>query len=646
MLLRSTLTAALWLAVLAGASTIEAQVSGTVVEAVTLTPLSGARVTLQATSIGTTTAADGTFSLPGVSGTGVVIVGAHKGYYNGGTSVTTPAAAVTLVLDPVPVGTNHNYGLLDPTDCGFCHPDQYNQWVGSPMADAGPNTWSYDIYDGSGTPGGLGGFVYVRDSVLAAQSPASDCAACHQPEAWLAQPGTPMLPLTSGSSFISHGISCEVCHKIAHVDVARMNYPGVHEDLVTFTAPFNGAGQVQYGLLGDTTFNLAGVMRASYQPQLAAEVCGTCHQDKNDPDGDGDFEGANGVISEPTYWEWKNSPYGDLQSPLYASCVDCHMPALPATAICNLLTPPLVREAGTVRSHEIRGTTQEFLENAVTMQVSAAPVGGALDVEVSIMNDQTGHHVPTGVTVRNMILLLDVVDDASGTRLPQESGSTIHALGGIGDPALGYYAGLPGRLYAKINHDAQGQGPTFFTEATGILSDNRIAPLATDTTQYSFSIPTSGGDLRVRARLIYRRAWRALVDAKQWQYDGHMQPLGDVNGPHFGYLMEEFEQLISVPVAPSTFRRADANGDGAVDVADPIFLLGWLFVSGSVVPACRDAADVNDSGSVDIADAVALLSHLFVPGAPVVPPPSGVTCGTDPTPDGLGCAVYPAGGCP
>ena len=44
------------------------------------------------------------------------------------------------------------------------------------MALAGDNTWVYDLYDGTGTPGGSNGFVYTRDSRLAAHSPASECA--------------------------------------------------------------------------------------------------------------------------------------------------------------------------------------------------------------------------------------------------------------------------------------------------------------------------------------------------------------------------------------------------------------------------------------------------------------------------------------
>ena len=52
------------------------------------------------------------------------------------------------------------------------------------------------------------------------------------------------------------------------------------------------------------------------------------------------------------------------------------------------------------------------------------------------------------------------------------------------------------------------------------------------------------------------------------------------------------------------------------------------------------AADANDTGRVDLSDAVFILNYLFVGGA--VPPAPFRQCGLDPTPDELGCAVYPS----
>ncbi|MFN0060486.1 MAG: hypothetical protein ACKVX7_18670 [Planctomycetota bacterium] len=92
--------------------------------------------------------------------------------------------------------------------------------------------------------------------------------------------------------------------------------------------------------------------------------------------------------------------------------------------------------------------------------------------------------------------------------------------------------------------------------------------------------------------------------------------------------------------APQQFIRADSNGDGALDVADPISVLGVLFSGGATT--CNKALDANDDGAVNIADPIYILSHLFSLGpAPGAPYPG---CGDDPTTDTLTCDAV--SGCP
>ncbi len=96
-------------------------------------------------------------------------------------------------------------------------------------------------------------------------------------------------------------------------------------------------------------------------------------------------------------------------------------------------------------------------------------------------------------------------------------------------------------------------------------------------------------------------------------------------------------------VAGTTFVRGDANVDGAFDIADPVFTLTTLFVSGSDSPPCDDSVDSNDDGGVDISDAVYSLSALFQSSAPQPPAPFPA-CGLDPTVDSLLCGSFTA--CP
>lgn len=86
--------------------------------------------------------------------------------------------------------------------------------------------------------------------------------------------------------------------------------------------------------------------------------------------------------------------------------------------------------------------------------------------------------------------------------------------------------------------------------------------------------------------------------------------------------------------AGARFLRGDANGDGAVDISDPLRILGHLFL-GDPAPPCPAAADAADEGEITISSAVRILGFLFLGGPPPAPPfPS---CGVDPTPDRLGC---------
>lgn len=83
------------------------------------------------------------------------------------------------------------------------------------------------------------------------------------------------------------------------------------------------------------------------------------------------------------------------------------------------------------------------------------------------------------------------------------------------------------------------------------------------------------------------------------------------------------------------FLRGDFNMDAAIDISDPIGVLGYMFFGGRA-PSCMVAGDANDDETVDVSDAIFLLSYLFAHG-PQPPPPSDGSGGFDPTPGTLAC---------
>lgn len=86
------------------------------------------------------------------------------------------------------------------------------------------------------------------------------------------------------------------------------------------------------------------------------------------------------------------------------------------------------------------------------------------------------------------------------------------------------------------------------------------------------------------------------------------------------------------------FRRGDADSTGLVDIADPIYVILWLFVGVENEPTCQDAMDGDDSGEVDLSDPLRILRKLFE-GLPI-PDPGLQNCGPDPTEDELPPCLY------
>ncbi|MEM7167710.1 MAG: hypothetical protein AAF581_19825, partial [Planctomycetota bacterium] len=393
--------------------------------------------------------------------------------------------------------------------------------------------------------------------------------------------------------------------------------------------------------LGDVAYIIPDAMNPSYNPTIETETCAVCHQYNSDPDNDGDHNEPGSFPGQTTYDEWLASPYGNPTDPLYQTCADCHMPAAPTSLGC--IIDPVTRPPGQIRSHDIRGTSADFLDVAATVSVTAQAVGSELQVAVDVTNAAAGHDLPTGINIRNMLLVVEAERDSDSLALVHTGAQQLGIEAGVGAPASGYFSGLPGKIYGRFLEDAMGAGPVPFTDAVAERFNTRIAPLMTDTTSYTFAAPPGGGDVTVRARLIYRRAWRSMVDDKGWTTTGTGGVLEDIIAPHFGHLMEDETATATFAMVGQQFVRGDCNADGSYDIADAVRALNFLFPP--MPPAtplpCEDSCDCNDDGAINIADAVCMLNGLF--GTVTVPPAAPHPgCGLDPTSgDALSCGSFP-----
>lgn len=97
--------------------------------------------------------------------------------------------------------------------------------------------------------------------------------------------------------------------------------------------------------------------------------------------------------------------------------------------------------------------------------------------------------------------------------------------------------------------------------------------------------------------------------------------------------------ILLVPEPGVPFLRGDCNGDGVINIVDPIFL-GMALFSGAGPIACEAACDFNADGVLNIADGAYGFHYLFAGGPP--PPGPFPVCGIDQ--NGLDCVSFT--GCP
>jgi len=326
-------------------------------------------------------------------------------------------------------------------------------------------------------------------------------------------------PYDTDPNFVSgadlYGVHCDLCHKVADVrldpgtGVPYANRPGVLS--MDVRRPFPTDPERYQLFFG--TFDDDNVPEEDTKLSLLSEsqFCAACHY--------GVFWDT---VVYNSFGEWLDSPYSDPAFEGAMTCQQCHMPAptmLDGKAVTNVAPGMggIERDPMTIHAHTSPGAMSvELLQNALTMTASARREGDEIRVDVAITNDKTGHHVPTDSPLRHLILLVRATD-ASGNVLTQTSGPAVPEWGGIGNPSLGYYAGLPGTAYAKVLEELWTEvSPTgAYWNMTRLASDNRIAAFATDETAYAFAAPAAGA-VSVEVTLLFRRAYKTLMDQKGW----------------------------------------------------------------------------------------------------------------------------------
>ena len=215
-------------------------VSGIVIDADG--PVDGATVRVRATDNKTTTAADGSFTLSGLTaGVPVSVTAWVEGYFVGWTSAAPGTEPVTITIKPYYTTDNPDYtwfsmeGAEGSKSCGHCMVDHYAEWLADAHSQSAVNPRFLMMYNGTDVHGNQSPYTrygYSRDYgsfplrpdpskpyygpgyKLDFPNTAGNCAACHVPAA-AAKPGQAYAADPNQISGIeTEGVFCEFCHKI------------------------------------------------------------------------------------------------------------------------------------------------------------------------------------------------------------------------------------------------------------------------------------------------------------------------------------------------------------------------------------------------------------------------------------------------
>jgi hypothetical protein len=501
----------------------------------------GAIVRIQTTKVFAATDRAGRFALTGVAPKEKVALTAYApGFYITGPVIATSGASdVSLVLTRHSAEDDPGYQWVSAFradgqtgNCENCHADlqdpnstlPFDEWKQDAHGTSSTNPRFLSMYNGTDLSGTRRSsptryFVdrdygriprppdpkdpyYGPGYLLDTHGGPGDCAACHLPAAAVKAPyGTDPNENTPAHR---ESIACDLCHKLWTVKLdpatglPRPNMPGVMS--MEFRRPAAGH-QLFIGPYDDVAPG-----EDTYSPlQRQSQICAPCH-----------FGEFWGVRIYDSFGEWLASPYSDPEKG--QTCQDCHMPRRGARYIALLEKGGLPRDPATVFSHLMPGASDEaLLRSTAKLEVKASVYGERLLIEVQVTNENGGHHIPTDHPARNILLVVTATDERQ-KELEYLGTQRIPDWGGQGRDANDY-AGRPGKGYAKILEELwTGISPTAaYWRQTALRADTRIPAKGIDVTHYEFRAPTEGGVITIRAKLIFRRAYKQLAAQKSWE---------------------------------------------------------------------------------------------------------------------------------
>jgi len=367
--------------------------------------VSGATVRVQGTENTTLTDGHGNYTLSGLIAGSPITISAWKDlYYSAKVEDVVPSALeVDLMLRLYQTDDNPTYVWSPPmgeNGCIQCKSAVTETWLGNAHSNAAANPRFLTMYNGTDSQGNqspLTRYVFRRDygTIPLVPDPnlpyygpgykldfpesSGNCAACHVPGAALDDPyGIDPNEAAGADTF---GVHCDYCHKVADVYINEAtglpyeNMPGVLSSDVR--RPFTDDPERPNLAFG--TFDDPNVPEEdTYLPLIEESAfCAPCH-----------FGVFWDVKIYNSFGEWLESPYADPDTG--KTCQQCHMPSPTVhndQEVTNVAPGRggIERDPSTIHAHLQLGVNdEEFMQDAVSMDVSTVSLDGDVAVEVTI----------------------------------------------------------------------------------------------------------------------------------------------------------------------------------------------------------------------------------------------------------------------
>jgi len=471
--------------------------------------------------------------------TRAIVTAGKEGWFNNGQIANFSGRTRDIFLNPVFLDDRPDYRFISPVTCSGCHANLTRYYDQSKMAHTTSNPRLLNMYYGTDAfnrPGvGPGYRLDNPDSE-------GNCTTCHAPSVAGAVPASQDLVKVLRSPWTEwDGISCDYCHKVRKI-IKDKTKPSQTTAVHERQTPVQGNSILVFGPYDDV---VAPPMAASYNPVFdEGKFCSLCHSQSEKLEGGKIWEGRkvysaaewkafglkdNTFIPiQTTYQEWKlwqdQLPAGDANKG--KKCQDCHMSwrkeMLPYD---NYVVDGNARNMWgnfrspkNIRPHHFDGGTETQLKTALALELEGEISGNKLTITVFITNTNGGHWVPTGETMRSVMLLLKATD-SNNKPLKMISGSTLPDWTGKGSVQDGNYAGLPGAAFERVLGDDDGNLHVPFWQATQIVSDTRIRPKGTKILKFEFALEDSEDEPTAEASLIYRPVIQAWAKIKKWDVE-------------------------------------------------------------------------------------------------------------------------------